>query len=80
MVLTGIINSDDDEEENADNKTQKEITLVACEQRTSIAWLEAIDLMLANKKRMGDTVSSVVVLYDVLQCIIVCLYSKNYIT
>jgi len=80
MVLTGIINSDDYEEENADNKTQKEITLVACEQRTSIAWLEAIDLMLANKKRMGDTVSSVVVLYDVLQCIIVCLYSKNYIT
>ncbi|VEU33994.1 unnamed protein product [Pseudo-nitzschia multistriata] len=33
----------------------KEITLVACEQRTAIAWLEAIDLMLANKQRMGST-------------------------
>lgn len=32
-------------------------TLVACEQRTAIAWLEAIDLMLANKHRMGDKVS-----------------------
>lgn len=42
MVLTG-----------ADGSS---ITLVACEQRTSIAWLEAIDLMLANKLRMGDKV------------------------
>eukprot|EP00536_Pseudo-nitzschia_multiseries_P009949 jgi/Psemu1/258613/estExt_Genewise1Plus.C_2900035 len=33
----------------------KEITLVACEQRTAIAWLEAIDLMLANKQRLGST-------------------------
>jgi hypothetical protein len=33
------------------------MTLVACEQRTAIAWLEAIDLMLANKVRMGDKVS-----------------------
>jgi hypothetical protein len=29
-------------------------TLVACEQRTAIAWTEAIDLMLANKRRLGD--------------------------
>ena len=34
-------------------------TLVACEQRTAIAWLEAIDLMLANKGRLGDNVSSI---------------------
>lgn len=26
-------------------------TIVACEQRTAIAWMEAIDLMLANKRR-----------------------------
>jgi hypothetical protein len=32
------------------------LTLVACEQRTAIAWLEAIDLMLANRQRMGDKV------------------------
>jgi hypothetical protein len=32
------------------------VTLVACEQRTAIAWLEAIDLMLANKIRMGNKV------------------------
>jgi hypothetical protein len=32
------------------------VTLVACEQRTAIAWMEAIDLMLANKTRMGDNV------------------------
>jgi hypothetical protein len=42
MVLTGV-----------DGTTA---TLVACEQRTAIAWLEAIDLMLANKVRMGDKV------------------------
>ncbi|KAG7338101.1 hypothetical protein IV203_016970 [Nitzschia inconspicua] len=34
------------------------VTLVACEQRTAIAWLEAIDLMLANKMRMGDKFSN----------------------
>lgn len=61
MVLTGFVNvddSDDDEEGGRmdTKKNQTEITLVACEQRTSIAWLEAIDLMLANKQRMGDTV------------------------
>jgi hypothetical protein len=33
------------------------VTLLACEQRTAIAWLEAIDLMLANKQRMGSNVS-----------------------
>jgi len=54
MILTGILNADDDD---AENKQSTEITLVACEQRTAIAWLEAIDLMLANKPRMGDTVS-----------------------
>eukprot|EP00980_Cylindrotheca_fusiformis_P022445 scaffold9308_cov115-Cylindrotheca_fusiformis.AAC.8 len=31
----------------------KSTTLVACEQRTAIAWMEAIDLMLANKRRLG---------------------------
>lgn len=53
---------DDDEVENgslsrnkSNTKSQQEVTLVACEQRTAIAWLEAIDLMLANKPRMGDT-------------------------
>jgi hypothetical protein len=35
------------------NKT----TLVACEQRTAISWLEAIDLMLANRGRVGENVS-----------------------
>ena len=35
----------------------KTLTLVACEQRTAISWLEAIDLMLANKGRLGDNVS-----------------------
>eukprot|EP00529_Nitzschia_sp_RCC80_P010450 CAMPEP_0113514054 /NCGR_PEP_ID=MMETSP0014_2-20120614/40199_1 /TAXON_ID=2857 /ORGANISM="Nitzschia sp." /LENGTH=798 /DNA_ID=CAMNT_0000410515 /DNA_START=22 /DNA_END=2418 /DNA_ORIENTATION=- /assembly_acc=CAM_ASM_000159 len=30
------------------------LTLVACEQRTAIAWMEAIDMMVANKTRMGD--------------------------
>ena len=42
MILTGVDGSS--------------VTLVACEQRTAIAWLEAIDLMLANKMRMGDKV------------------------
>jgi len=64
MVLTGIVNVDEDEEnknEDGDDENKKskpkarEITLVACEQRTAIAWLEAVDLMLANKQRMGDT-------------------------
>ena len=45
MILTGV---------DGDSTT-----LVACEQRTSIAWLEAIDLMLANKRRLGDNVSGV---------------------
>mmetsp|Transcript_19407 Transcript_19407/g.29551 ORF Transcript_19407/g.29551 Transcript_19407/m.29551 type:complete len:656 (+) Transcript_19407:14-1981(+) len=30
-----------------------QVTLVACEQRTAIAWLEAMDLMLAGSKRKG---------------------------
>lgn len=34
----------------------KTLNLVACEQRTSISWLEAIDLMLANKGRLGDNI------------------------
>jgi len=59
MVLTGIVNAYDedlcDDVSTSANKIQKEISFVACEQRTSIAWLEAIDLMLANKSRMGDT-------------------------
>jgi len=70
MFLTGVVNApdsdedDDDEDEDKgdgkkkkkkDPKDVKEITLVACEQRTAIAWLEAIDLMLANKARMGST-------------------------
>jgi hypothetical protein len=33
-------------------------TLIACEQRTAIAWMEAIDLMLANKRRLGKNVSA----------------------
>lgn len=32
-------------------------TLVACEQRTAIAWMEAIDMMLANKRRLRKGVS-----------------------
>lgn len=61
MILTGIVNAGDDEENNDETdgeekkRRTKEITLVACEQRTAIAWLEAIDLMLANKQRVGDT-------------------------
>lgn len=31
----------------------KQVTLVACEQRTAISWLEAMDLMLATSKRNG---------------------------
>jgi hypothetical protein len=34
----------------------KECMLVACEQRTAIAWLEAMDLMLANVGRRGESV------------------------
>lgn len=34
------------------------VTLVACEQRTAIAWLEAMDMMLANRPRMGENVGS----------------------
>lgn len=33
-------------------------TLVACEQRTAIAWMEAIDMMLANKRRLRKSVST----------------------
>lgn len=33
------------------------LTLVACEQRTAISWLETMDLMLANKGRSGGNVS-----------------------
>jgi len=62
MILTGIAVPDDednfgDTEKEGDESPREttEITLVACEQRTAIAWLEAIDLMLANKQRMGDT-------------------------
>lgn len=39
-------------------------TLIACEQRTAIAWMEAIDLMLANKRRLGKNVSVEVNWYD----------------
>jgi hypothetical protein len=62
MVLTGIVEDDENKNEDGDGENKKskpkarEITLVACEQRTAIAWLEAVDLMLANKQRMGDTV------------------------
>lgn len=60
MILTGIINAGNEDENNegtvnVKERELKEITLVACEQRTAIAWLEAIDLMLANKQRMGNT-------------------------
>lgn len=63
MTLTIIDNdAETNEEENKESddkakKQVKEVTLVACEQRTAIAWLEAIDLMLANKQRVGETVS-----------------------
>lgn len=61
MLLKGFVednldanaNAGEDREETRGDKTLKEITMVACEQRTAIAWLEAIDLMLANKQRMG---------------------------
>lgn len=36
------------------------VTLVACEQRTAIAWLEAMDLMLANENRLANDVSFVI--------------------
>mmetsp|Transcript_234 Transcript_234/g.588 ORF Transcript_234/g.588 Transcript_234/m.588 type:complete len:765 (-) Transcript_234:117-2411(-) len=55
MTLTGILNADDDEDDANKEKQVKTVTLVACEQRTAISWLEAIDLMLANKQRMGDS-------------------------
>jgi hypothetical protein len=42
MILTGV--------------DGKECMLVACEQRTAIAWLEAMDLMLANVGRRGESV------------------------
>ena len=35
----------------------KQVTIVACEQRTAIAWLEAMDLMLANHSRRGEVSS-----------------------
>jgi hypothetical protein len=72
MILTGIVNAGDDEENNDETdgeekkRRTKEITLVACEQRTAIAWLEAIDLMLANKQRVGDTVSFIVIVGTIL--------------
>mmetsp|Transcript_18662 Transcript_18662/g.46197 ORF Transcript_18662/g.46197 Transcript_18662/m.46197 type:complete len:734 (+) Transcript_18662:259-2460(+) len=34
------------------------VTLVACEQRTAIAWMEAIDMMLANKRRLRKTANT----------------------
>jgi len=34
----------------------KTLNLVACEQRTAISWLETMDLMLANKGRLGQNV------------------------
>lgn len=37
----------------------KTLNLVACEQRTAISWLETMDMMLANKGRMGNNVSFV---------------------
>ena len=48
LILTGIVNANDGGDREA-----KEVTLVACEQRTAISWLEAIDLMLANRDRSG---------------------------
>jgi len=55
MTLTGILNASDDGDDDNKNKEMEEVTLVACEQRTAISWLEAIDLMLANEQRMGDS-------------------------
>lgn len=43
------------------------VTLVACEQRTAIAWLEAMDLMLANKRRLGDNVSVAIYIFQNIQ-------------
>ena len=54
MILTGLLNAND-----GGDREMKEVTLVACEQRTAIAWLEAVDLMLANKQRSGIVSSSV---------------------
>lgn len=34
------------------------LNLVACEQRTAISWLETMDMMLANKSRLGQHVST----------------------
>ena len=34
-----------------------QVTLIACEQRTAIAWLEAMDIMLASRRRMENDVS-----------------------
>lgn len=48
MIVKGMVNGE-----------EKEVTLVACEQRTSIAWLEAIDLMLANKERNASILQDV---------------------
>ena len=48
LILTGIVNAND-----GGDRGSKEVTLVACEQRTAISWLEAIDLMLANRDRSG---------------------------
>lgn len=38
----------------------KTVNLIACEQRTAISWLETMDLMLANKGRLGENVSGMV--------------------
>jgi hypothetical protein len=35
----------------------RQVSMVACDQRTAIAWLEAMDIMLANKRRLGKGVS-----------------------
>jgi len=37
----------------------RQVSLVACEQRTAIAWLEAMDIMLANKRRLGKSHNSI---------------------
>jgi len=34
------------------------VTMVACEQRTAVAWMEAIDMMLANKRRLRKAANS----------------------
>ncbi|KAL3936739.1 MAG: hypothetical protein SGBAC_008014 [Bacillariaceae sp.] len=35
-----------------------QVTLVSCEQRTAIAWMEAIDMMLANKRRLRKSANT----------------------